>query len=90
MGASGAGLPFSVNAHHYPTQNRFAVPLEVLMVKTGQRALQAFPPLRHGMEVNIPMLLAELAEQVKAVDPNQGLGTDVPSFLGIFKGLEYL
>ena len=29
-------------------------PLEVLMVKTGQRALQAFPPLRHGIGGQYP------------------------------------
>ena len=41
------------------------MPLEVAMEKAGQRMMQTFPPYSLGFEVNIPMLLSEIANQVK-------------------------
>jgi hypothetical protein len=47
------------------------VPLEVLMEKAGQRALQTFPAYNLVFEANISAHLTELVDQVKPVDPKK-------------------
>ena len=47
------------------------MPFEALMDKTGQRRMQTFPPYSLGFEANIPTLLAEVAKQVKPVEPER-------------------
>lgn len=47
------------------------VPLEAKMDKLGQRSLQTFPPYSLSFSANIPALLAEVANQVKPVDPKR-------------------
>jgi hypothetical protein len=44
------------------------VVLEVIMEKSGARMMQTFPPYDMGFESSIPMVLAEVANQVKPVE----------------------
>jgi hypothetical protein len=47
------------------------VPNEVAMEKAGQRLMKTFPPYSLGFEVNIPALLADVANAVKPADPQR-------------------
>jgi hypothetical protein len=47
------------------------MPFEAVMDKAGQRRMQPFPPYSLGFEANLPTLLAEVARQVKPVDPKR-------------------
>jgi hypothetical protein len=47
------------------------MPFEAIMDKAGQRVMQAFPPYSLGFEANLPTLLAEVAKQLKPVEPEQ-------------------
>lgn len=49
----------------------FLVPLEAKMDKAGQRIMQTFPPYSLGFNANIPTILAEIAGQVKPVEPDR-------------------
>ncbi len=45
--------------------------LEAVMDKAGRRRMQTFPPYSLGFEANLPTLLAEVAKQVKPIEPER-------------------